>query len=142
MTTGSTGRSPGPVWVVAMASTTSREAWSATSPKIVCLKFSHVVAPTVMKNCEPVVERAAAAVAGVVVLLAGRETGEVGDRLGRVVREEVEDDVASVGLEDGLRVSHDCLSRDRGTPEDDEEPSSSDDPRTRGKVTPRGHLLG
>ena len=43
MTTGSTGWSPRPVGVVSMASTTSREAWSATSPKMVCLKFSHGV---------------------------------------------------------------------------------------------------
>ena len=63
MTTGSTGRSPPPVGVVAIASTTSRDAWSATSPKIVCLKFSHGVAPTVMKNCEPLVPGPAFAIA-------------------------------------------------------------------------------
>ena len=40
MTTGSTGRSPGPVAVVPIASTTSRLSWSATSPKMVCLLFS------------------------------------------------------------------------------------------------------
>ncbi len=59
---------------------------------------------------QAVVERAAAAVAGVVGLLAGREAGEVRDRLGRVVGEQVQGDVTPVGLEDGLRLSHDCLS--------------------------------
>ena len=63
MPTASTGRSPGPVAVVAMASTTSRELWSATSPKIVCLKFSQVVGATVMKNCEPFVPGPALAIA-------------------------------------------------------------------------------
>ena len=63
MTTGSTGLSLRPVSVVPIASTTSREAWSATSPKIVCLKFSHVVAPVVMKNCEPLVPGPALAIA-------------------------------------------------------------------------------
>ena len=43
ITTGSTGRSPGPVAVVPIASTTSRLSWSATSPKIVCRLFSQVV---------------------------------------------------------------------------------------------------
>ena len=57
------GLSPRPVGVVSIASTTSREAWSATSPKIVCLKFSHGVAPTVMKNCEPLVPGPALAMA-------------------------------------------------------------------------------
>ena len=39
MTTGSTGRSPRPVRTLAISSTTSRLAWSATSPKIVCRRF-------------------------------------------------------------------------------------------------------
>ena len=61
--TGSIGRSPAPVWTPAMASTTSREAWSATSPKIVCLKFSQVVGATVMKYWEPLVPGPAFAIA-------------------------------------------------------------------------------
>ena len=52
-----------PVGVVAIASTTSREDWSATSPKMVCLPVSHGVAPTVMKNCEPLVPGPAFAIA-------------------------------------------------------------------------------
>ena len=44
MTTASPGRSIAPVAVVPIASTTSRLAWSATSPKIVCLRLSHGVA--------------------------------------------------------------------------------------------------
>jgi hypothetical protein len=36
---------------------------STTSPKIVCLKFSQVVAATVMKNCEPLVPGPALAIA-------------------------------------------------------------------------------
>ena len=44
-----------PVGVLPIASTTSRLAWSATSPKIVCLPFSHGVGPTVTKNCDPLV---------------------------------------------------------------------------------------
>jgi hypothetical protein len=35
--------------------TTSRDAPSATSPKIVCLPCSQVVGTVVMKNCEPLV---------------------------------------------------------------------------------------
>ena len=49
------GRSAEPVSTAAIASTTSRYSWSATSPKMVCLKFSHVVGATVMKNWEPFV---------------------------------------------------------------------------------------
>ena len=63
MTTSSTGLSIRPVGVVAMASTTSRLAWSATSPKIVCLKFRCGVLPTVMKNCEPLLFGPALAIA-------------------------------------------------------------------------------
>ena len=37
ITTSSAGRSNRSTDVVAMASTTAREAWSATSPKMVCL---------------------------------------------------------------------------------------------------------
>ena len=55
ITTGSTGRSPRPVWAAEIASTTSRPASSATSPKIVCLRLSQGWAPTVMKNCDPLV---------------------------------------------------------------------------------------
>ena len=44
-----------PVGTAASLSTTSRLGPSATSPKIVCLPLSHGVAPTVMKNCEPLV---------------------------------------------------------------------------------------
>src|SRR6478735_1189280 len=112
MTTGSTGRSPGPMSVVAIASTTSREAWSETSPKIVCLKFSQGVAPTVMKNCEPLVPGPALAVAGVVGLGALGQADEVVDGLGGVVRQQVDVDVAPVGLQDGLQVSHVCLPRE------------------------------
>ena len=63
MTTGSTGRSIGPVGVVAIASTTSREASSATSPKMVCLPVQAGSGPTVMKNCEPLVPGPALAIA-------------------------------------------------------------------------------
>jgi hypothetical protein len=63
MTTGSTGRSPAPVLTLPIASTTSREAWSATSPKIVCLRFRCGVGPRVMKNCEPLVAGPALAMA-------------------------------------------------------------------------------
>lgn len=41
--------------LAATESTTLRESSSATSPKIVRLKFSQVVGATVMKNCEPFV---------------------------------------------------------------------------------------
>jgi hypothetical protein len=44
-----------PVGTAPILSTTSREAWSATSPKIVCLPWSQVVGAVVMKNCEPLV---------------------------------------------------------------------------------------
>ena len=63
ITTGSTGRSPAPVGVVAIASTTSRLSWSATSPKIVCLSVQVRGRPTVMKNCEPLVPGPALAIA-------------------------------------------------------------------------------
>ena len=53
--TGPGARPTEPVGTAAIASTTSRLGPSATSPKIVCLPFSHGVAPTVMKNCEPLV---------------------------------------------------------------------------------------
>ena len=49
--------------VVAIESTTSRLAWSATSPKIVCLRLRCGVGPTVMKNCEPLVPGPALAMA-------------------------------------------------------------------------------
>ena len=60
-TTGVTGRSPGAVgtWVIALITSTP----SMTSPKIVCLPFSHGVAATVMKNCEPLVPGPALAIA-------------------------------------------------------------------------------
>src|SRR5262249_40945535 len=51
----STGRSLRPVRVLAILSTTARLSASATSPKIVCLRFRCGVGPTVMKNCEPFV---------------------------------------------------------------------------------------
>ena len=63
ITMSDTGRSPGPVGAAAIASTTSREDWSATSPKMVCLRLSHVVGATVMKNCEPLVPGPAFAIA-------------------------------------------------------------------------------
>ena len=50
MTTSCAGRSPRAVGVVAIASTTSRDAWSATLPKMVCLRSRCGVLPTVMKN--------------------------------------------------------------------------------------------
>ena len=58
---------------------------------------------------------ALAAAAGVVAVLLGAlgEADEVGDGLGSVVREQVDRDVAPVGLQDGLLVSHVCLSRVR-----------------------------
>ena len=51
--------------------------------------------------------------AGVVVVVLGalREAGEVLHGLGRVVGEEVQHDVATVGLQRGLEVGHDSLSR-------------------------------
>jgi hypothetical protein len=55
ITTGSTGRSIGPVLVALILSTTSRLDWSATSPKIVSLPLRCRVAVAVMKNCEPFV---------------------------------------------------------------------------------------
>lgn len=55
ITTGVTGTSCAPVGVVAILSTTACEAASLTAPKIVCLRFNHVVGATVMKNCEPFV---------------------------------------------------------------------------------------
>ena len=63
MTTSVSGRSAGPVDVRPIASTTLRDSWSATSPKIVCLKFRWVVGATVMKNCEPFVPGPAFAMA-------------------------------------------------------------------------------
>src|SRR5690606_30996156 len=63
MTTGSTGRSPGPVGVAAMASTTARLSASATSPKIVWRFWRCGVGPTVMKNWEPLVPGPALAIA-------------------------------------------------------------------------------
>ena len=50
---------------------------------------------------------------GVVAVLLGAlgEADEVRDGLGSVVREQVDRDVAPVGLQDGLLVSHVCLSR-------------------------------
>ncbi len=55
MTMSSTGRSIRPVGALAMRSTTSRPAASATSPKMVCLRLRWGVGPTVMKNCDPLV---------------------------------------------------------------------------------------
>ena len=52
-TTSVAGRSPGTVCTRLILSTTS--APPMTSPKIVCLPFSHGVGPTVIKNCEPLV---------------------------------------------------------------------------------------
>ena len=49
------GRSPEPVFVLPMASTTFCDAASFTSPKMVCLRLSQVVGATVIKNCEPLV---------------------------------------------------------------------------------------
>src|SRR6185312_4291565 len=49
-TTSSRGRSPGPVGVVAIESTTLADCSSATWPKIVCRRFRCGVGPTVMKN--------------------------------------------------------------------------------------------
>ena len=49
------GRSPGPVGVLAIASTTFADCSSATWPKMVCRWFRCGVGPTVMKNCEPLV---------------------------------------------------------------------------------------
>lgn len=45
----------GSVATAAIASTTFRLSWPATSPKMVCFRFSQVAAPTVTKNCEPLV---------------------------------------------------------------------------------------
>ncbi len=53
MTTGVTGLSCAPVGVDSILSTTACEAASFTSPKIVCLRLSHVVGAEVMKNYEP-----------------------------------------------------------------------------------------
>jgi len=55
MTTSSRGRSRGSVDTAEIASTTWRDASSATSPKIVCLPCSHSVGAVVMKNWEPLV---------------------------------------------------------------------------------------
>ena len=61
---------------------------------------------------QPVVV-ALAGPAGVVAVVLGAlgQTDEVRHGLGRVVREQVDRDVAPVGLQDGLLVSHVCLSR-------------------------------
>lgn len=55
MKIGSTGRSIGPVSVVAILSTTALDSSSTTLPKIVCAPWSQVVGATVMKNWEPLV---------------------------------------------------------------------------------------
>ena len=49
--------------VLAILSTTARDAASATSPKIVCLRLRCGVGPTVMKNCDPLVPGPAFAIA-------------------------------------------------------------------------------
>ena len=49
------GLSCPPVFAVAIASTTAWLAESFTSPKMLCLRFNHVVGATVIKNCEPLV---------------------------------------------------------------------------------------
>src|SRR3954470_24943494 len=61
--TSSTGRSRPSVFSPAILSTTARLSASATSPKMVCLPVSHVVAATVMKNCDPLVPGPALAIA-------------------------------------------------------------------------------
>jgi len=63
ITTSSDGRSNRSVEVRSIPSTTSRDAWSATSPKMVCLKVRCGCGPTVMKNCEPLVPGPALAMA-------------------------------------------------------------------------------
>ena len=60
-TTSCTGRSFRPVWTRLISSTTSVP--STTSPKMVCLPFSHGVGTAVMKNCEPLVPGPALAMA-------------------------------------------------------------------------------
>src|SRR5690606_5708252 len=64
MTTSASGRSVrGLVCAEAMPSTTFWLAASVTSPKMVCLRVSHAVGATVMKNCEPLVPGPALAMA-------------------------------------------------------------------------------
>ena len=61
--TGDVGRSSRSVSNAAMVSTVPRLSASDTSPKMVCLRLSHAVVPTVMKNCEPLVLAPALAMA-------------------------------------------------------------------------------
>ena len=165
ITTSSAGRSNRSVVVLAIASTTSRDAWSATSPKMVCRRFRCGCGPTVTKNWEPLVpgpgvghgqqvglvegqlgvELVGELVAGATGAGAGRvaaldhEAGdhpvedrpvvegalgaargvlgrvlrgalgqldEVADGLGRLKPEELDPDVATVGVQGRVEVAH------------------------------------